>query len=306
MRTVVLGAAAGGAFPQWNSNTQPCRRSRAGDPAARPRTQASVAVSADGQHWVLLNASPDLRQQIEQTPVLQPNNGLRSTPIAAVILTGGDVDAIAGLLTLRERQAFTLLAAPPVHAVLDDNPIFEVLSRDIVCRQPVMLDVPCPVRLPDGVPTGLTVTLFAVPGKVPLYLEQPGKTPTLRETDQTVGAAISDGRATFFYIPSCASMTPALAARLRGAEAVFFDGTLWTDDEMIRAGLGPKTGLRMGHMSVSGPDGTLAAFEGLGVQRRILLHINNSNPILLDDSPERAQVTAAGWDVAFDGMELTL
>jgi len=306
MRAVVLGAAAGGAFPQWNSNAQPCRRARSGDPAACPRTQASVAISADGERWVLLNASPDLRQQIEQTPVLQPNGSLRSTPIAAVILTGGDVDAIAGLLTLRERQAFTLLTTPPVHAVLDDNPIFEVLSRDIVRRQPVMLDVVCPVRLPDGAPTGLTVTLFAVPGKVPLYLEQPGKTPALRETDQTVGATISDGRATLFYIPSCAAMTPALATRLRGAEAVFFDGTLWTDDEMIRAGLGPKTGLRMGHMSVSGPDGTLAAFEGLGVKRRILLHINNSNPILLDDSPERAQVAAAGWDVAFDGMELTL
>jgi len=306
MRAVVLGAAAGGAFPQWNSNAQPCRRARSGDPAARPRTHASVAVSADGQHWLLLNASPDLRQQIEQTPALQPSGDLRSTPIAAVILTGGDVDAIAGLLTLREREAFTLLATPPVHAVLDDNPIFEVLSRDIVRRQPVILDVPCPVRLPDGVPTGLAVTLFAVPGKVPLYLEQPGQTPALRETDHTVGAAISDGRATLFYVPSCAAMTPALATRLRGAEAVFFDGTLWADDEMIRAGLGPKTGLRMGHMSVSGPDGTLAAFEGLGVKRRILLHINNSNPILLDDSPERAQVAAAGWDVAFDGMELTL
>jgi pyrroloquinoline quinone biosynthesis protein B len=255
---------------------------------------------------VLLNASPDLRQQIEQTPALWPHEGLRSTPITAVVLTGGDVDAIAGLLTLRERQAFSLLATLPVHAVLDDNSIFEVLDRDIVRRQPIMLDVPCPIGRPDGALTGLTVTLFAVPGKVPLYLEQPGRTPTLDETGQTVGAAISDGRATLFYIPSCAAMTPALANRLRGAEAVFFDGTLWTDDEMVRAGLGPKTGMRMGHMSVSGPDGTLAAFEGLGVRRRILLHINNSNPILLDDSPERAQVAAAGWDVAFDGMEVTL
>lgn len=306
MRAVVLGAAAGGAFPQWNSNSRACQRARSGDSTARPRTQASVAVSADGQHWVLLNASPDLRQQIEQTPALWPHEGLRSTPITTVVLTGGDVDAIAGLLTLRERQAFSLLATLPVHVVLDDNPIFEVLSRDIVRRQPVMLDVPCPIGRPDRVPTGLTVTLFAVPGKVPLYLEQPGRTPTLDETGQTVGAAISDGRATLFYIPSCAAMTPALANRLRGAEAVFFDGTLWTDDEMVRAGLGPKTGMRMGHMSVSGPDGTLAAFEGLGVRRRILLHINNSNPILLDDSPERAQVATAGWDVAFDGMEVTL
>ncbi len=306
MRAVVLGAAAGGAFPQWNSNSLPCRRARSGDPAARPRTQASVALSADGRHWVLLNASPDLRQQIEQTPALQPNKGLRSTPIAAVVLTGGDVDAITGLLTLRERQAFSVLTTPAVHAILDDNPIFEVLSRAIVARHALMLDVPCAVRLPDGGPSGLTVTLFAVPGKIPLYLEQPGLTPALVETDQTVGAAITDGHATVFYIPSCAAMTPALATRLRGADAVFFDGTLWSDDEMIRAGLGPKTGLRMGHMSVSGPEGTLAAFEDLDVRRRVLLHINNSNPILLDDSPERAQVEAAGWSVAYDGMELTL
>ena len=306
MRAVVLGAAAGGAFPQWNSNAEGCRRARAGDPAARPRTQASLAVSADGRNWVVLNASPDLRQQIEQTPAMQPQQGLRSSPIAAVVLTGGDVDAIAGLLTLRERQAFTVMATPRVHAVLDANPVFEVLSREVVVRQPVSLDTPCPVPLPDGRPSGLVITLFAVPGKVPLYLEQAGTVPVLDETDQTVGCAVGDGTATLFFIPSCAAMTASLADRLRGAAAVFFDGTLWTDDEMVRAGLGPKTGQRMGHMSVSGPHGTLAAFEGLGVGQRVLLHINNSNPILLDDSPERALVAAAGWDVAYDGMELAL
>ncbi len=306
MRVVVLGAAAGGAFPQWNSNALPCRRARSDDPAAKPRTQASIAISADDQHWVLLNASPDLRQQIEQTPVLQPKEGLRSSPIAAVVLTGGDVDAIAGLLTLRERQAFAVLATSRVHHVLDENPIFEVLARGIVTRQAVVLDMPHAIALPDGGASGLTVTLFAVPGKVPLYLEQPGTTPALEESDQTVGAAISDGGSTLFYVPSCAAMTPNLADRLRGAAAVFFDGTLWTDDEMVRAGLGPKTGQRMGHMSVSGPGGTLAAFADLDVRQRILLHINNSNPILLDNSPERAQVAAAGWDVAYDGMELIL
>lgn len=306
MRAVVLGAAAGGAFPQWNSNAAPCRRARAGDPLVRPRTQASLAVSADDRHWVLLNASPDLRQQIEQTTVLQPRDGLRSSPIAAVVLTGGDVDAIAGLLTLRERQALTVLATSAVHAVLDANPVFEVLARGIVARQPVALDVPTPVQLPDGGPSGLTVELFAVPGKVPLYLETSDEMPALQEDGTTVGAAVSDGTQTLFYIPGCAAMTPRLAHRLRGAAAVFFDGTLWSDDEMVRAGLGPKTGRRMGHMSVSGPDGTMAAFEGLGVRRRVLLHINNSNPILLEDSPERAAVNAAGWDVAHDGMEVRL
>ena len=306
IRAVVLGAAAGGAFPQWNSNAPACRRARAGDPLAPARTQASLAVSTDGKHWVLLNASPDLRQQIEQTPVLQPQEGLRSSPISTVVLTGGDVDAIAGLLTLRERQPFTLLATSTVHAVLDANPIFDVLNRAIVMRQQLEPGTVTPIPLPDGSPSGLSVELFAVPGKVPLYLETSDEMPVLQEDGTTVGAAVSDGSATLFYIPGCAAMTPQLADRLRGAAAVFFDGTLWSDDEMVRAGLGPKTGRRMGHMSVSGPDGTLAAFQGLNVHRRVLMHINNSNPILLADSPERAAVNAAGWDVAWDGMEVRL
>lgn len=299
MRAIVLGAAAGGGFPQWNSNGPGCQRARAGDPAAPVRTQAGLAVSGDGQAWVLLNASPDLRQQIERTPALHPRTGLRSSPIAAVVLTGGDVDAIAGLLTLRERQPFTLFATPDILAVLDANPVFDVLARDVVRREAVALEQD--VILPGG----LTIRLFAVPGKVPLYLEGEGE-PALLEGGQTVGASVSDGRATLFYVPGCAAMTPALADRLRGAELMLFDGTLWRDDEMVRAGLGPKTGRRMGHMSVSGPDGTMAAFEGLGVRRRVLLHINNSNPILLEDSPERAAVNAAGWDVAHDGMEVRL
>ena len=299
MRAVVLGSAAGGGFPQWNSNARACQRARAGDRAALPRTQASIAVSANGVHWAVFNASPDLRQQIEQVPVLHPQEGLRSSPIAAVVLTGGDVDVLAGLLTLRERQAFDLYATARVHAVLDANPIFEVLSRSVVARKVIALDQPYPLA------GGLTVTLFAVPGKVPLYLEQ-DDAPAIESNDQTVGAAISDGRSTLFFIPGCAAMTPELADRLRGAALVLFDGTLWADDEMVAAGLGPKTGARMGHMSVSGPVGTLAAFAGLDVRRRILIHINNSNPILLDDSPERAEVEAQGWEVAYDGLELSL
>lgn len=298
MRAIVLGAAAGGAFPQWNSNQAACRRARAGDAAARPRTQASVAVSADGERWVVLSASPDIRQQIEATPALHPREGLRSTPIAAVVLTGGDVDAIAGLLTLRERQAFALYATARVHGVLDANPIFEVLDRATVARHTLTLDRAAEVA-------GLAVTAFAVPGKVPLYLET-DDAPAVTESDQTIGLAVAQGGATLFYIPGCAQMTPALADRLRGADTVLFDGTLYTDDEMVRAGLGPKTGQRMGHMSVSGPGGTIAAFEGLGVRQRVLIHINNSNPILLDDSAEAAATRDAGWLVGYDGMDLTL
>jgi pyrroloquinoline quinone biosynthesis protein B len=304
MHARVLGAAAGGGFPQWNSNTVGCRRARTGDPHARPRTQASIAVSADAAQWFLFNASPDLRQQIEASPCLHPRRGLRSSPIAGVVLTGGDVDAIAGLLTLRERHAFTIYGTAGMHRILDANPIFEVLARDVVARRCVEIGVPTTLALPDGSPSGLSVELFPVPGKVPLYLEGSVGVPPIDETETTVGAAVSDGHRRLLFIPGCAGMTDTLARRLQGADVVLFDGTLWTNDEMVRAGLGSKTGLRMGHMSVSGPNGTIAAFQGLDVRRRILLHINNSNPILLDDSPERAEVEAAGWEVAYDGMEI--
>jgi pyrroloquinoline quinone biosynthesis protein B len=304
MQTQVLGSAAGGGFPQWNSNGVGCRRARAGDPLAKSRTQASIAVSADKEHWFLFNAAPDLRQQIEATPCLHPRRGLRSSPIAGVVLTNGDVDAIGGLLTLRERQAFTIYGTAALHRILDANPIFDVLARDVVARQCVEIDVPITLALPDGSPSGLVVEMFRVPGKVPLYLEDAAETPAIAESEATVGADISDGHRRLCFIPGCAGMTDAMARRLEGADAVLFDGTLWTDGEMLRAGIGSKTGLRMGHMSVSGPQGTLAAFRSISVRRKILLHINNSNPILLDDSPERAEVEAAGWEVAYDGMEI--
>ena len=299
MKIAVLGSAAGGGFPQWNSNAEGCRRARAGDPAARPRTQASVALSVDGARWFLINASPDLREQIGRAAFLHPRSDLRSSPIAGVVLTGGDVDVIAGLLTLRERQPFTLYATALIHGVLDANPIFEVLARDVVRREVAALDAA--VTLDDG----LTVELFAVPGKTPLYLEG-ADAPAIETSETTVAAAIGDGATAVFYIPGCAAMTPALAERLTGADLVFFDGTLWRDDEMVVAGLGAKTGRRMGHMSLDGPEGTLAAFAPLGVKRKVLIHINNSNPVLLEDSPERAQVVARGWEVAYDGMEMTV
>ena len=210
------------------------------------------------------------------------------------MLFRSDVDVIAGLLTLRERQPFTLLATDRIHGVLDANPIFEVLARDIVSRQVV------PLGQPVALGTGLTVELFAVPGKVPLYLEDGSDAPAIEVSETTVAAAVSDGQHSLFFIPGCAAMTPALASRLRGADLVFFDGTLWRDDEMVQAGLGPKTGRRMGHMSVSGPDGAMAAFRDLDARRKIFIHMNNSNPILLDDSPERAEAEAAGWEIAYE------
>lgn len=306
MQVRVLGAAAGGGFPQWNSNAVGCRRARAGDPLAKPRTQASIAVSSDGEQWFLFNASPDLRQQIEATPCLHPRQGPRSSPIAGVVLTNGDVDAIAGLLTLRERHRFTVWGTARIQAILNANPVFDVLAHDVVTRCSVDIGKPTDLTLADGSPSGLTVELIRVPGKVPLYLEDSSEAPAIVEDDTTVGVLVTDGDRRLIFIPSCAAMTEPLARRIQGADAVLFDGTLWVDDEMLRCGVGSKTGLRMGHMSVSGPNGTLAAFKPIGVGRKILLHINNSNPILLDNSSERAAVEAEGWEVAYDGMEIQL
>lgn len=306
MKAVVLGASAGGGFPQWNSNAEACRRARVGDANAAARTQASLAVSGDGERWFLINASPDLRQQIEARRILHPRGGPRSSPIEGVILTGADVDAIAGLLHLRERQAFTIYGSEPVLAVLRANPIFGVLAEECVRRQAVPLGQPFEPRHVDGSGSGLRVELFDVPGKIALWLEAGhGPDELSSRPGDTVGVEVRVGESRLLYIAGCAHMTDALKRRLAGASVVLFDGTLWQDDEMIRLGLGPKTGRRMGHMSVSGPDGTIAAFRGIPVKRKILVHINNSNPILVDDSAERAGVVREGWEVAYDGMEVS-
>lgn len=309
MRIVVLGAAAGGGFPQWNCNCANCRRARAGDPAAVPRTQSSVAVSADGERWLLLNASPDLRQQIARTPVLHPRQGLRDSPIKAVLPTNADVDHIGGLINLRENHPFALYGSERVLGAIGANPAFGVLDPEIVPRRPIALGDPFEVTDAADERLGLTAEVFGVPGKVAFYLEDAGAGADFgtREGD-TVGVRLRDDAtgAEAFYLPNCATVDAALAGRVRGAGLVFFDGTLYRDDEMIRAGLGHKTGARMGHMNMSGPEGSMTVFAELDVARRIYIHINNSNPVLLADSPERGEVEAAGWEVAHDGMEVTL
>ena len=304
----VLGSAAGGGFPQWNCNGRNSADVRQGKGGLAPRSQASVAVSADGRQWVLLNAAPDLRQQINDTPELypDPNEGPRNSPIKAVVLTNGDVDAIAGLLCLREGQPFTIYGTARVLDVLASNNIFKVLDPKLVKRVRMELNRPFAVEGPSG-PVGIEIEAFPVPGKVALYLEDAAAGAGLgtREGD-TVGLKVTDSatRRYFVFIPGCARLDDALRARLKGASLVFFDGTLYTNDEMIAQGLLNKTGERIGHMNMSGHEGSLEQFAPLDIGRKIYIHINNSNPALRENSRERAAVEAAGWEVSYDGMEI--
>ena len=308
MRILVLGAGAGGGFPQWNCGCRLCRRARNEDAATPARTQSSLAVSADGgQSWVLLNASPDLAAQIKANPALHPPEGKRGSPIAAAVLTNADVDHVAGLLTLREGHRFAIHATGRVLGVLKANAIFNVVNPAMAPRMPLTLDTETVIQDGKGHSTGLYVTAFSVPGKIALWLEDPTLPDFGSVPEDTVGLHIREatGRG-FFYIPGCASLPPDLADRLSGAELAVFDGTTWTDDEMIRAGFSDKTASRMGHMAMSGPDGTMAAFAPLGVKRRVFVHINNTNPVLAADTPERREAEAQGWEIGFDGMEMTL
>jgi pyrroloquinoline quinone biosynthesis protein B len=306
----VLGSAAGGGLPQWNCNGRNSADARKGVAGLRARTQASVAVSANGSAWVLLNASPDLRQQVNATLELQPatDKGPRNSPIKAVVLTNGDVDALAGLLTLREAQPLTVYGSKRVLDVLASNSIFDVLDASLVSRRPMMLGRSFAVEGPEG-PVGIEVEAFPVPGKVPLYLEdaKAGAGLGTQEGD-TVGLKVTETGSDrhFFFVPGCARLDDATRQKLKGAPLIFFDGTLYTNDEMIVQGLMNKTGERIGHMNMSGANGTMAAFKDLGVKRKVFIHINNSNPALREDSPERAAVEASGWEVAYDGMAIRI
>jgi pyrroloquinoline quinone biosynthesis protein B len=298
LTAIVLGSAAGGGFPQWNCSCAVCRLAWAGDTRVRSRTQASLAVSADRENWVLINASPDLRQQLERSPALHPHAGTRGSPIKAVVLTGAEIDQVTGLLSMREREPFTICATATTLAALGGNTLFDALAPDVVTRRALVPGES--VALPGG----LEAELFMVPGKAPLYLE--GENPdTASETAANVGVEISAAGARIVFIPGAAAVTPAMRERMTRADVVFFDGTLYRDDEMIASGTGVKTGRRMGHMPIAGDDGTLAALAAVPA-RRIFLHINNTNPVLVDGSPERAAVERAGWQVAEDGMEIVL
>jgi len=282
MKSLVLGAAAGGGFPQWNCGCANCARARAGDPAAPPATQASVAVSADGQRWLIVGASPDMRQQILANPQLAPPAGTRASPIA-------------GLLVLREQHRFRLFAPASILAVLHANGVFASLDPALVERVEVTAGQDFDTEF------GVQARLLEMPGKIPLYQEDRGAAQAAPAI--TYAARLAAHGKACVVAPACAQITPEVLAALADADLLFFDGTLFRDAEMIDAGLGWKTGARMGHVSVSGPAGALARLAGLRA-RKVFFHINNSNPILITDSPERASVYAAGFEVAHDGMAI--
>ncbi len=297
LRALVLGSGAGGGVPQWNCGCPVCRLAWSGDSRVKPRTQAGVALSVDGLNWVLLGASIDLRQQILATPALQPKGAGRGSPIAPSssptpksIRRPGCSRCASASRSPSSRTEATLEA-------IGANRMFDVVDRAVVPRRIVGLNEPFEPL------AGIRLELFAVPGKVPLWLEE-GSVATDDIGEGTVCVAAEAAGRRLVYAPACAHVTEDLDARIASADVLFFDGTLFADDEMIRNGLGDKTGRRMGHSPVSGPGGTLEALAAHAHVRRILIHINNSNPILIEGSPEEAKVKAAGWEIAFDGMEV--
>ena len=310
MKIKVLGSGAGGGLPQWNCNAKNSKDARANHEFVSPRSQSSIAVSSNEKDWVLLNASPDIRQQIFDNKELHPHEDgpIRNSPIQAVVLTNGDVDHVTGLLCLREGHAFNLYASNRVLGTINANTIFNVLNPEKVSRFETELNKPFEVMTPNG-STGIEITPFSVPGKIALYLEEKKADGGFgTEEGDTIGLYVKELSTNkgFYYIPGCAEVDGPLRERITGAEMIFFDGTLFTNNEMLDQGLLPKTGERMGHMNMSGDDGTLKIFEDMNIERKIYIHINNSNRVLMENSPERAEATAAGWDIAYDGMSIEL
>ncbi len=302
----VLGSAAGGGFPQWNCTCPPCRAVRDGSRPARPRTQSSVAVSADRKQWFLLNASPDVQAQIEGFPALHPGRGPegeRQVPLRAVLLTDAELDHTLGLLLLREGRGLDVYATEAVHEVLcHGTGLLRVLGAYCPVRwHPVEPGAGGEVPLGGG----LSYRAFDVPtAKRARFGPQdaPGRVIGYRLSQD--GAQGGDG--TLVFLPCLPELTASIRAELDGCAALLVDGTCWQDDELIRLGLAGKTARDMGHLPISGPGGSLAQLASLPIGRTIYTHINNSNPILLEDSAERRTLASHGFEVAADGLELQI
>jgi pyrroloquinoline quinone biosynthesis protein B len=309
MRIKLLGSAAGGGFPQWNCNCHHCESARAGTFKGKSRTQTQVVVTNDDHTWLLLNASPDLRAQIEATPALHPRNAGRDSPIVSVLLTSGDIDQVAGLLSLRELQPFRVYCTPSIRRILqEDNSMFAMLNR--VPNQVSWTEIGSndSFHLLDvaGSESGIGCTVFSLGRRYPAYVSRE-RTASLNPEEALLGATLttSSGKR-FAYMPAVPAVDDALLRRLEEADLVLFDGTFWSDDELIRVQGSGSTAREMGHIPVSGAEGSLRKLAGLRHPRKVFAHINNTNPVLDESGPEYAEVRTAGWEVAEDGWNFDL
>ena len=298
MRVRVLGSAAGGGFPQWNCRCPTCEAARAGA-GARPRTQSSIAVRGAEGPWLLANASPDLRQQLEGLSA-ERTDGVRAAPVAGVLLTDAEIDHTAGLLLLRESSTPIRVygSAEVRHALTDGYPVLRILE-DYSGVEWLTLEPGAPAPLQH---TSLEVESFAAGGDAPRYLAASGadvEATGLVFRDRATGSVLT-------YLPGLARLDDDVLGRMAASDVVLVDGTFWRDDELARLGISERTARQMGHVPLSGPDGSLAALSALGRPRVVLVHINNTNPVLLERSPEREAVLRAGVEVADDGLEIEL
>ena len=301
MRLRVLGSSAGGGLPQWNCACDNCIAVRAGDPRIQARTQDSIAITGSGDRWLLVNASPDVLRQIESFHELWPRSR-RNTPIAAIVLTNGDLDHVLGLLSLRESQPLRVLATARVRAgLVEHNVMLRTLARTSEQLHWSHLELGREVVMED---IGLAVTPVGAPGKLPVHLmglvePSPEDNVALRIRDLAVPGST-------LVVATAVGALDGVEALVDGAKAILLDGTFWSSDELVVQGLGTARAADMAHVPVGGEGGSLARLAAIPAQRRIFTHVNNTNPMLRDGSAERASVERAGWEVAFDGMEITL
>jgi pyrroloquinoline quinone biosynthesis protein B len=302
MRIRILGSAAGGGLPQWNCGCPNCRAARSGAPNVRPRSQSSVAVSADGRGWFLLNVSADVRMQLAGCPDLwPPASAIRSTPIAGCVLTDAEIDHASGLLQLREGCAFPIYSTAAVRAWLHQClPLGPILTS--FAERPwsaLSLETPFELPLSDSSASGLRVTLFELGREAPRFVPQD----TAEAPGACVGLVVEDNKTggKLVYAPGVPAIGESLEGAARGAQCLLVDGTFWSDREGIEMGITELTARGMGHVSIDGPDGSLAWLGRLDCPHRMYVHMNNTNSILNDLSAERRQVEAAGVRVAMDG-----
>jgi pyrroloquinoline quinone biosynthesis protein B len=304
MKIRVLGSSAGGGFPQWNCNCTNCAGVRAGTIKARPRTQSSIAVSETGQDWILINASPDILSQIKDNPALQPARQIRDSGIAAVVLMDAQVDHVTGLLMLRERTSpLPVYATAEVFADLTSGlPLINTLAHYCTVDKHIIQPNGSDFNIPPL--NRLTLQPITLSSKAPPYSPHrndpyPGDNMGLLITDTCT-------KKTIFYAPGLGAIEPQVRDAMDQADVLLVDGTFWTEDEMINLGFSSKPAATMGHLPQSGPGGMIEVLMDYSTKRRILIHINNTNPILKEDSEEALILQSHGIEVAFDGMEIEI